>query len=123
MKIAIPVLDGTLSPHFGQCQQFAVIDVDPEKKSILKKEMLTPPPHEPGSYPAWLSQLGCHIIIAGGMGGRAVSLFEQNGIKVIMGASSIDPDDIVKDYLNNELNSGDNLCGEPGFEKRDSCSD
>ena len=121
MKIAIPVLDGVLSPHFGQCQHFAVIELDPETKTVIKQEMMTP--HEPGSYPAWLAGLGCNLIIAGGMGGRAVNLFEQNGINVIMGASCVEPDKIINSYLNNELQSGNNMCGEPGFKGRESCSD
>ena len=88
MKIAIPTVDGVLCPHFGRCQQFAVLDVDPETKSINASEMLTPPAHEPGVLPAWLSRMGCNVIIAGGMGGRAVDMFEQNGIKVVMGAQN-----------------------------------
>lgn len=123
MKIAIPIVNGVLCPHFGQCQQFAVIEVNPETKSIIKSETLTPPPHEPGSFPSWLGQLGCNLIISGGMGGRAVSLFEQNGIEVIIGASSIEPEEIVTTYLNGDLSSGENLCGEPGFKGRESCED
>lgn len=123
MKIAIPVADGLLCSHFGQCQQFAVIEVDDEAKQIVKQEMLTPPPHEPGSYPAWLSEIGCKLIIAGGMGGRAVTLFEQNGIEVIMGTNNNEPEKIVNEYLNNNLKNGKNLCGEPGFESNKTCED
>ncbi len=57
MKIAIPTVDGVLCPHFGHCQQFAIVNVDPETKSIKSSEMLTPPPHEPGVLPAWLSDM------------------------------------------------------------------
>lgn len=123
MKIAIPVANGLLCSHFGQCQQFAVIEVDDEAKQIIKQEMLTPPPHEPGSFPAWLSEMGCNLIIAGGMGGRAVTLFEQNGIEVIIGTQNNDPVEIVNEYLSNNLKSGKNLCGEPGYESRKTCEE
>ena len=110
MKIAIPTVNGELCLHFGHCQQFAVLDVDPETKSITASEMLTPPPHEPGVLPAWLSEMGCNMIIAGGMGGRAIQLFQQNGIDVVIGASAEKPEDIVMAHLNGELQSGQNLC-------------
>jgi hypothetical protein len=55
MKIAIPLTSGTLSSHFGHCEQFAVIDADPKTKKILSREDVTPPPHEPGLYPKWLA--------------------------------------------------------------------
>ncbi len=123
MKIAIPVADGLLCSHFGQCQQFAVIEVDDEAKQIITQEMLTPPPHEPGSFPAWLSEMGCNLIIAGGIGGRAVALFEQNGIEVIMGTQNNEPVEIVNEYLSNNLKNGKNLCGEPGYESRKTCEE
>ena len=115
MKIAIPTVDGVLCPHFGHCQQFAVLDVDPETKSINKVEMLTPPAHEPGVLPAWLNQMGCTVIIAGGMGGRAVGIFQQNGIEVIMGAPNGKPEEIVAAYLNSKLTTGANPCDDPAF--------
>ena len=115
MKIAIPTAEGLLCAHFGHCQHFTIIDVDSEEKIILKSEDLTPPPHEPGVFPSWLGQLGCNIIIAGGMGGRAVGMFRQNGIQVIMGAPSRKPKEIVTAYLNGELMTGANPCDVPGF--------
>jgi len=62
MKIAIPMTDGKLSAHFGHCQQFAIIDADPATKKIQVRDNVTPPPHEPGLYPAWLAERGAtHI--------------------------------------------------------------
>ncbi|MFH1687928.1 MAG: NifB/NifX family molybdenum-iron cluster-binding protein [bacterium] len=110
MKIAIPTADGVLCPHFGHCQQFAVLDVDPEEKSITSIEMLTPPPHEPGVLPAWLGQMGCDLIIAGGMGGRAIELFRQNDIDVVIGAPAGKPEDVAMAHLKGELKAGQNLC-------------
>jgi predicted Fe-Mo cluster-binding NifX family protein len=108
MKFAIPLAEGKLTTHFGHCKEFAVIDV--EDKQIVKKEILEPPPHEPGVLPKWLQELGANVIIAGGMGQRAISLFDQSGISVITGAPSLEPEELVKNYLNNTLVSGDNVC-------------
>jgi predicted Fe-Mo cluster-binding NifX family protein len=35
MRIAIPWSQGLLSPHFGHCEEFALLDVDPQQKAIL----------------------------------------------------------------------------------------
>ncbi len=110
MKIAIPTSEGVLCPHFGHCQQFAVIEANPDTKSIESTEMLTPPPHEPGVLPAWLSQMGCNLIIAGGMGARAVGMFQQNGVEVVIGAPVATPHDVVSSYLNGTLQIGKNVC-------------
>ena len=108
MKIAIPIANGKLTAHFGHCQEFALVEV--EGNEITKTEMLVPPPHEPGVLPNWLHQLGADVIIAGGMGQRAVGLFEERGIKVFTGAPALAPEELVNSYLNNTLMTGANLC-------------
>lgn len=108
MKFAIPLADGKLTAHFGHCQEFALIEV--EDKEIKNKETLIPPPHEPGLLPRWLHELGADVIIAGGMGARALDLFAQNGIRVITGAPASTPEDLVKSYLDNTLEAGENVC-------------
>jgi len=108
MKFAIPTLEGKLCAHFGHCEKFAIIDVAEDK--IVKVDYVTPPPHEPGVYPSWLKAQGVNVIISGGMGQRAVSLFETQNIKVIIGAQSDSPDTIVTQYLDGALQTGDNAC-------------
>ena len=110
MKYAVPVSGGVLSPHFGHCEQFALIDVDETKQQILKKELVNPPGHEPGLLPKWLAEQGVSLVIAGGMGSRAQSLFQQNRIGVIIGAMESDPEKAVINYLNDALATGDNIC-------------
>ncbi len=109
MKIAMPVTNGKLSLHFGHCEQFAVVDIGADKR-INKTEMLTPPAHEPGVLPKWLSEMGVNLIIAGGMGQRAQQLFVQNGINVMTGAPDNDPQQVAADYLAGRLQCGDNVC-------------
>jgi len=110
MKIAIPLAEGRLAMHFGHCEQFALIDVDTETKEITGKTLETPPPHEPGVLPKWLHEQGAGMIIAGGMGSRAQSLFEQNRIEVVIGAPAEEPEKIVAAYLEGTLEAGDNIC-------------
>jgi Mrp family chromosome partitioning ATPase/predicted Fe-Mo cluster-binding NifX family protein len=109
-KIAIPVVNDLLCMHFGHCEHFAIFDVDAEKKEVLGKRMVTPPPHEPGVLPRWLHAQGANLIISGGMGSRAQSLFNQNGVQVVTGASPDKPEKVVKAYLDGTLVTGSNVC-------------
>ena len=108
MKFAIPLAEGKLTAHFGHCQEFALVDV--EDNEIKNKETIVPPPHEPGVLPKWLHDLGTTVIIAGGMGGRALDLFAQNDIKVVVGAPALTPEELVRQYLDNKLEAGANVC-------------
>jgi predicted Fe-Mo cluster-binding NifX family protein len=110
MRIAIPLADGKLTVHFGHCEQFALIDVDPEARAILERTDVEAPPHQPGLLPAWLDERRAQVIIAGGMGQRAQGLFRQRGIEVVVGAPVAPPEQLVTDYLQGQLRSGDNLC-------------
>lgn len=108
MKFAIPVAEGKLTAHFGHCREFALIEVEDNK--ITKKETHVPPPHEPGVLPDWLNKLGSDIVIAGGMGQRAVALLNDRGIKVITGAPELEPEALVIKYLDKTLATGTNVC-------------
>ena len=108
MKFAIPVAEGKLTAHFGHCRQFAIIDV--EENKIKSKETRVPPPHEPGVLPRWLHKQGTDVIIAGGMGARALDLLAQNGIKVLTGAPTLTPEELVQQYIDNSLQTGANVC-------------
>lgn len=110
MKIVIPVADGKLSTHFGHCERFALIDVDPKEKKIIKQDELKAPPHEPGLLPKWLAERGANMIIAGGMGQRAQALFAEHGIEVVIGAPAETPENLVNSYLAGTLQSGENVC-------------
>lgn len=107
-KIAIPTTSNMLSAHFGHCEKFAIYSVTDSK--ITKEEWITPPPHEPGSHPKFLRDLGCETIIAGGMGVKAQTLFAENNIEVIIGVPDIPLAELVEMYIKSELKSGNNLC-------------
>jgi predicted Fe-Mo cluster-binding NifX family protein len=110
MKIAIPLAEGKLTPHFGHCASFALVDVDPATRAILKREDVDAPPHQPGLLPPWLAERGVVQVIAGGMGQRALSLFTECGIKVVVGAPMETPEKLVADLLAGTLQVGNNAC-------------
>jgi len=60
--------------------------------------------------PRWLHEQGANAIIAGGMGQRAQSLFESNGIQVVVGAPADTPENLVTAFISGTLKSGENVC-------------
>ena len=108
MTIAIPVSEGKLSPHFGHCEQFGFFNVADGK--ISKRTDLDSPVHEPGLLPRWLKDRGVDLVIAGGMGPRALELFAAAGVEVIYGVDPQDPASIIEQYLSGALETGENVC-------------
>jgi predicted Fe-Mo cluster-binding NifX family protein len=109
MRFAIPMAQGRLALHFGHCGSFALVDAEDGK--IVGREDVPAPEHEPGLLPRWLGERGANVIIAGGMGGRALGLFAEQGIEVVVGAPREEPEELVKAYAAGTLATGDNVCG------------
>ena len=110
IRIAIPLAEGKLALHFGHCQQFALVDVNPTTKTIGGVETVDAPAHEPGLLPRWLGERGAGMIIAGGMGQRAQGLFREQGIEVVVGATAEVPETLARQYLEGTLVIGANGC-------------
>ena len=110
MRIAVPVANGKLAQHFGHCEKFALVDVDPVTKKITASTEVEAPEHQPGLLPPWLKERGVNLIIAGGMGSRAHSLFQEASIEVVTGAPSDSAAAIIRQYLDGILVTGDNAC-------------
>ena len=110
MRIAIPIANGNLAMHFGHCEQFALLDVDAETRTVLNQETVDAPEHQPGLLPRWLAERGVHVVIAGGMGMRARSLFAQHDIDVAVGAPASEPKALALAYVSSTLETGPNIC-------------
>lgn len=110
IRIAIPLAQGKLSAHFGHCEQFALIDADRAQKKIAGMETVEAPDHQPGLLPRWLAERGVNVVIAGGMGQRAIALFEQQGIEVRVGSPTDSPEQLARLYLDGNLPEGENVC-------------
>ena len=110
MRIACPVAAGKLCLHFGHCEKFAFVDVNPDDKSIIGTQELEPPVHAPGVLPRWLAENKVNVVIASGMGQRAQALFTEQGIEVLVGAPVESPEAAVEQYLAGTLQIGSNIC-------------
>lgn len=108
-KIAIPVDEaGILDGHFGHCKFFILLDV--ENDVIVKEEKVVPPPHEPGLLPKWLADRGVTDIISGGMGERAIELFNARGVNAFVGAPKLSAMFLAEGYLSGKLEFTANYC-------------
>jgi ATP-binding protein involved in chromosome partitioning len=110
VRIAIPMTDDCLEQHFGHCQRFALIDVNPESKLILSTTEIAAPEHQPGILPPWLKEHDVTHVIAGGIGAHARSLCDELSIEVIAGAPSDEPGMLALRYLEGTLKTTDHSC-------------
>jgi ATP-binding protein involved in chromosome partitioning len=110
MRIAIPVVNGVCSEHFGRCEWFALVDVQDGSGDVIGQELVAAPPHQPGVLPEWLAEHGVQVVMTGGMGSRAQQMFAARGIEVVLGAAGEQPQQLVVRYLAGELAGGKNLC-------------
>jgi predicted Fe-Mo cluster-binding NifX family protein len=110
MKVALPMEGDRLSPHFGHCERFAFFDIEEGGTAIADWHAEDAPEHQPGLLPNWLAERGTTVVIAGGMGPRAVELLQLRGISVVLGAAEDNPERAVLGYLNGALATGENVC-------------
>ncbi len=81
-------LDSSVSHHFGRCPFFTVVNI--EGNEIINVESVENPyfnAHSPGQVPSFIKELGADVMLAGGMGRRAISIFDNFGIRCSSGAA------------------------------------
>ena len=102
MKIAVAAMGKTVAGHFGHCENFIFFDTADGGITGVNS----------------LADNGAEVVIAGGMGGGAVDIFEERGVKVILGVQG-DAQEAVEAYLRGELVSSGSVCHE--HEHADEC--
>ncbi len=108
-KIAVPIDEkGELDPHFGHCRYFSLHVTEGE--TVISDEIIQPPPHEPGLLPGWLAGLGVTDVLAGGVGNRAIQLFNRQGVNVFVGAPKMDAGKLIIGFLTNTIEFSANCC-------------
>jgi predicted Fe-Mo cluster-binding NifX family protein len=93
MRIAISAdndngLDSVVSPHFGRCPYFVLVDM--EGQEVTATKAVNNPyygNHRPGQVPAFIDSHDVNVMLTGGMGRRAIMFFEQFGIQPVTGAA------------------------------------
>lgn len=108
MKLAIAVETNEtpiVAEHFGRCTGFQVYHID-ENKNIVNQEFLDNPlgAHGGGTcqLPHFVNSFSANVVIAGGMGQKAISLFQEYGIEVIT-APGLDVKNVLNQFLAGDL--------------------
>lgn len=124
VRIAIPMAAGQFSEHFGGAEAFLLSDVEESSGTVVSQRLVQAPPHERGAFPQWLRAQGVAVVLAGGMGPRAVQMLEQFSIRVVTGVAAAEPRALIKAFVlgglqtTGETCSGGHLhgCGDHGRE-------
>ena len=90
MKICFPTMgsrgmDEELGAHFAQVPTYTVVDTDTGEATVVENTSV----HRGGQGypPEVIRATGAEVLVAGGLGRKAVTMFEEFGIMVYVGAS------------------------------------
>lgn len=110
-------LDSAVSSHFGRCPYYVLVDLD--GREVQAVDVLENPyynRHVPGMVPQFIHSQGVNVMLTGGMGGRAIALFDQLGIEAVTGAQGT-VREALEAYLGGEL-QGAEACRDHGDRDR-----
>jgi predicted Fe-Mo cluster-binding NifX family protein len=104
-KIAVAVddageLHAQVSAHFGRCPFYTIVEIS--DNTVVHSQTVENPFYgshgEPGQVPSFIKSQGAEVIIAGGMGPRAIGFFNDFGIEVVTGTSGT-VDAVIQGYM------------------------
>jgi len=107
VKLAIAAEGPIVSQHFGHCTEYVMVTI--ENGTVVAKETVESPGHSPGALPPFLAGLGATKVLAGGMGPKAVELFNEQGIDVYLGVSGT-IEETIESFVNGTLVCGISSC-------------
>ena len=96
-------LDSVVSAHFGRCPYYILVDLD--DREVRQVSAVANPNygrHAPGTVPTFIQNQGADVMLAGGMGRRAIALFQEYGIQAVTGAAG-SVRHALEQYLGGEL--------------------
>jgi len=119
MKICIPTvgeigLDNIVGEHFGRVPTYTIVDLETQDVKVIPNTS----EHMGGQGypPAIMAKEGVDVMVCRGLGRRAISMFEELGIEVYIGASGTVKDaiDAFKQGKLQKAGIGD-ACGKHAF--------
>ena len=119
MKICIPTigengLDNAVGEHFGRVPTYTIVDLDTNNVKVIPNTS----DHMGGQGypPEIMAREGVDVMVCRGLGRRAISMFEELGIEVYIGASGTVRDAIDAFKQNRLQKAGmDTACGQHAF--------
>jgi len=120
MKIAVPVTKSNqIDDHFGHCEFYVIYTIS-EKNEIVDVQTIK---SEQGcgcksNIANVLAEKGVTIMLADGIGGGAINVLNNSGIKVVRGCSG-NAADIVNLYVAGKINDSGESCSQHENHKGD----
>lgn len=120
MKLCIPAMgqkgiEEAVGQHFGKVPYYALYDTDTKESSVISNTS----EHNGGTGlpPEIMAKESVDIMLCGGLGKKAVVMFEQYGIDVFIGANGTIKDAIAA-WESNDLSKAtqDNSCAGHGHD-------
>ena len=120
MKICIPTvgnngLDDTIGEHFGRVPTYTIINLNTNAVKVIPNTS----EHMGGrGYPPEImAKEGVNVLVCSGLGQRAISMFEEFGIDVYIGATGT-VKDAIEDFKQGRLQkaSESDACGRHAFQ-------
>ena len=112
-------LNSQMSMHFGRCPFFTLVDIENGKMSNV--QVIANPAfenHVPGVVPKFINDQMANVMIAGGMGPKAIEMFNGFGIEVATGVGG-KVEKVLNAYLEGRIqgtvpceHDHDDSCGE-----------
>ncbi len=128
MRVAVSAddnngLDSVVSPHFGRCPYYVLVDVN--GREVKQVNVVANPNygrHAPGTVPTFIQNQGADVMLAGGMGRRAIALFQQYGIQAATGAAG-SVHYALEQYLGGELQGAEPCSTSLGHDRQESSAE
>ena len=96
-------LDSQVSAHFGRCPYYVRVEVSGGiVDAVSVRSTAEAGSHAPGVMPSFIQDMGAGLVMAGGMGPKAIQLFRSMGISVATGASGT-VSDALRDWLKGDF--------------------
>ncbi len=123
MKVCVPTagdegLEDVVGEHFGRVPFYTVVDTETDEIEVLRNTS----EHMGGQGypPEIMAKVGVDVMLCGGLGRRAIMMFEDMGIMVYVGAYGKIKDAIGM-WENNKLQAAtdENACQQHAFRKHD----
>ena len=123
MRISVPSmgsngLDERVGEHFGRVPTYTVFDTETDQVEVVPNTS----EHMGGTGypPELLSRFGVDVMVCGGLGRRAIMMFEEMGIRVFVGAGGT-VRDAIQMYQSGSLAEAtdENACQQHAFRSED----
>jgi len=96
-------LQAEMSMHFGRCPYFTLVDIAEGAEPVVT--VVDNPyynNHVPGAVPQFMHTQNTNVMIAGGMGPKAIGMFEDLGIHVVTGVGGA-VGNVLQAYLDGKI--------------------